>query len=81
MIEVGTYEAKTRLSQLLERVVAGESVTITNRGKAVARLVPVGERRQAELSALVEKMLAERDKRRRVTADELISARDEGRRY
>lgn len=81
MLEVGTYEAKTRLSQLLERVAAGETVTITNRGKAVARLVPVEEDRHAELRELVEQMLAERDKRPRATVEELISARDEGRRY
>lgn len=41
MIEVGSFEAKTHLSELLERVRAGEQVLITKRGKAVARLVPV----------------------------------------
>lgn len=41
---VGVHEAKTHLSRLLERVAAGEEITITNRGVAVARLVrPVGE--------------------------------------
>ena|SRR5919197_77276 len=33
-------EAKARLSALLDLVRAGESVTITDRGRAVARLVP-----------------------------------------
>lgn len=37
---VGAYEAKTRFSQLLERVVAGEEITITRHGHPVARLVP-----------------------------------------
>jgi prevent-host-death family protein len=41
---VGAYEAKTHLSGLLERVQAGETVTITRHGTAVARLVPVGGR-------------------------------------
>lgn len=39
-IEVGVYEAKTTLSSLLQRVEAGEEITITRAGKAVARLVP-----------------------------------------
>ena len=36
---VGVHEAKTHLSRLLERVAAGEEITITRRGEAVARLV------------------------------------------
>lgn len=40
MREVGAFEAKTRLGQLLDQVEAGEEVLITHRGKAVARLVP-----------------------------------------
>ena len=41
MKEINTYEAKTRLSQLLRRVAAGEEITIANRGVPVARLVPI----------------------------------------
>ena len=42
MKEVGAFEAKTRLGQLLDLVEAGGEVVITRRGKAVARLVPPG---------------------------------------
>ena len=38
--EIGLSEAKTKLPELLRQVKAGESFTITNRGKAVAVLVP-----------------------------------------
>jgi prevent-host-death family protein len=41
MKTVGTFEAKTHLSTLLEQVGDGEEITITRHGKAVARLVPV----------------------------------------
>lgn len=41
MSDVGVFEAKTHLSELLERVVAGEEFTITRRGRPVARLVAV----------------------------------------
>ena len=39
MREVGAFEAKNKLSQLLDWVEAGEEVVITRRGKVVARLV------------------------------------------
>jgi prevent-host-death family protein len=39
--EVGVHEAKTKLSQLLRRVQAGEEVTILRGGTPVARLVQV----------------------------------------
>jgi len=38
---VGAYEAKTHFSELLERVSAGEQITITRHGAPVARLVPI----------------------------------------
>jgi prevent-host-death family protein len=41
MTTVGASEAKTHLAQLLDRVEHGESITVTKRGRAVARLVPV----------------------------------------
>lgn len=41
MKTVGTFEAKTHLSTLLEQVERGEEVIITRHGTAVARLVPV----------------------------------------
>ena len=41
MRSVGTFEAKTHLSALLEEVERGEEIVITRHGKAVARLVPV----------------------------------------
>ena len=36
------HEAKTKLSQLVERAESGEEIVIARRGKPVARLVPVG---------------------------------------
>lgn len=41
MKEVAVYEAKTRLSELLAEVERGEQVTITRRGRPIARLVSV----------------------------------------
>ena len=47
MEHVGTYEAKNRLSELLDKVERGEEIVITRNGIPVARLV----KPQAELSA------------------------------
>lgn len=84
MITVGSFEAKTKLAELLDKVEAGESVTITRRGKAVARLVAVkSDDEQARLKALVEEIKRTRVGRDRgarpgTTIPDLIKA---GRRY
>jgi prevent-host-death family protein len=41
MSQIGVFEAKNRLSALLDDVEAGAEITITRRGRPVARLVPV----------------------------------------
>lgn len=41
MSTVGAYEAKTHLPALLDRVAAGEQITVTKHGRPIARLVPV----------------------------------------
>ena len=37
-------EAKTRLSEILRRVSAGEEILLTRRGRPIARLIPVATR-------------------------------------
>jgi prevent-host-death family protein len=44
MARIGAYEAKTKLSSLLERVAEGEWITITKHGQPVAVLRPVTTR-------------------------------------
>jgi prevent-host-death family protein len=44
MAEIGAYDAKTHLPQLLERVQQGERFVITKHGRPVAELVPVATR-------------------------------------
>jgi prevent-host-death family protein len=38
---VNVYEAKTQLSKLIDRAMAGEDVVISRAGKPMVRLVPV----------------------------------------
>lgn len=84
MITVGSFEAKTKLAELLDKVEEGEIVTITRRGKPVARLMPVslGDR-EARMQALIDEIVRTRKGKDRgakpgTTISELIKA---GRRY
>lgn len=43
---INIHEAKTHLSRLVERVEAGEEITIARAGRPVARLVPYRARQE-----------------------------------
>jgi prevent-host-death family protein len=80
-MNIGTFEAKTNLSALLDRVEQGEEITITRRGKPVAKLVSaVARPDRSEARAAVERMRA-RAKRNQGKFDwnEWKTLRDEGR--
>ena len=40
MARIGMHEAKTHLSQLVERALSGEEIVLTRRGEPAVRLVP-----------------------------------------
>jgi prevent-host-death family protein len=46
---VNVHEAKTRLSELLQRVSAGEEIVLAKYGRPVARLVPYDAPRKRRL--------------------------------
>jgi prevent-host-death family protein len=56
--EIGVYEAKTRLAELLRGVKAGRRYTITNRGEAVAELGPPAATKSADAGSAIDKFLA-----------------------
>lgn len=53
MVEIGAYEAKTRLPALLERVRRGERITITKHGVPVAELVPHQAARRRKVADVI----------------------------
>ena len=63
MADVGAFEAKTHFAQLLQRVERGEEITITRRGRPVARLVPVAGRPEPEAVLATFRRLRERARR------------------
>lgn len=44
-MEVGVKELRNNLSRYLDRVRAGDEVVVTDRGRAIARVIPVGAER------------------------------------
>ncbi|WP_290649759.1 type II toxin-antitoxin system prevent-host-death family antitoxin [Aquisalimonas sp.] len=56
--EIGAYEARTHLAELLRKVAAGGRFTITQRGRPVAELIPVGSSREQEAAAAAAAMRA-----------------------
>ena len=57
-IEIGSYEAKTKLPELLRQVKTGKSFTITNRGEAIADLVPSESAKLKDPAAAAAKLKA-----------------------
>ena len=81
MHTVGSYEAKTHLPRLLDRVAKGEQITITKHGVAVAMLVPAPRGRpRRNPQELVDEILAFRTRHTLdgVSIREMI---EEGRRH
>ena len=61
MEKVQLFEAKARLSELVDRAEAGREIVITRRGRAVARIVPArpgGRRREVDRDAIVDEIEA-----------------------
>jgi prevent-host-death family protein len=81
MREIQASEAKAHLPQLLDDVERGETLIITRHGRAIARIVPELDRRHEEADRAIENIRALRERNGKVTIGELLSARDEERKY
>jgi prevent-host-death family protein len=81
MREIQSSEAKAHLPQLLDDVERGETLIITRYGRAIARIVPEVDRRQEEVDKVIENVCALRQRKGRVTVEQLLSAREQGRKY
>ena len=55
-IEIGSYEAKTKLPELLRGIQAGNRYTITLRGEPIADLVPSEGSKGGDAVAAVDQM-------------------------
>lgn len=81
MATVGAYEAKTHLSELLERAAGGEEITITRRGEPLAKLVPVKPRYSEEEIRAAMARMDERAKGMTLRGLKIRDLINEGRKY
>ena len=77
MDAVNLAEAKAHLSELVDRVEAGDSIEITRRGKPVARLTAAAKRRKAIDPAVLQSLTATMPLQSQCAADLVRSMRDD----
>jgi prevent-host-death family protein len=80
MREIQASDAKTHLPRLLDEVERGETIVITRHGRAIARIVPEAASRQGEVDAAIDWIKRFGARNGGITVDDILSARDEGRR-
>ena len=76
-------EAKTHFLRILDDVERGETVVITRHGRTVARIEPIAEteqQRRERVQQAMKNILEIRKRTKPVSIEEILSARDEGRR-
>ena len=81
MREIQASDAKARLPQLLDDVERGETLIITRHGRPIARIVPEVNRRQEEVDRALASIRELRKRTLRVSIEEILSAKEEGRKY
>lgn len=74
METVNLYEAKTKLSQLVERAASGEEIIIAKAGRPLARLVPLQRRTTPRPLGLYEGLFTVPDDFDAPLPDEILSA-------
>ena len=75
--EIGSYEAKTKLPEILRRVEAGETFTITNRGKPIADVIPSRSSDKLKTAAAIENIL--KAKKHKISNEDLDELKVSGR--
>lgn len=80
MTEIGVHEAKTYLSSLLKRVENGESISITNKGKVVAVMIPPPDIEKKNANEAYSRLITLRTKFPVGTVQEVMDWKNEGRR-
>jgi prevent-host-death family protein len=80
MRKIQASQAKTHLPQILSDVERGETVLITRHGRPIARLGPIEDARASKLAELKAELSEFRKLMPRLSVEDILSARDEGRR-
>ena len=79
MQTIQASEAKTHFLRILDDVERGESIVVTRHGKPIARITPEREINRESVKRAMESMRALRQRIGKLSLEEILSARDEGR--
>lgn len=80
MRKVQVSSVKTHISRLLDEVEHGETIVVTRHGRTIARIVPEGDVDRERFAQAKEDLTRLRKAMPPMTIEEIVSARDEGRR-
>ncbi|VAW78414.1 hypothetical protein MNBD_GAMMA12-614 [hydrothermal vent metagenome] len=75
--EIGSYDAKTKLPEILRKVEGGQAFTITNRGKPIADLIPSKANDHARTEAAINNIL--KAKKHKISDESLAELKESGR--
>ena len=75
--EVGSYDAKTKLPEILRKVESGQTFTITNRGKPIADLIPSKAGSHERTVAAINNIL--KAKKHKISNETLADLKESGR--
>ncbi len=81
MKHVSLAEARTNIAQLLDEVERGETVQISRDGGRPGEVLPVDEGRRERARIAMAAIKEARKTAPRVTVEEILAWRDEGRKY
>lgn len=74
MREIQSSKAKVQLTQLLSDVERGESFTITRYGQPIAHLIPIADRRRADIKKAMRDIAAFRETMPRIPLSDILAA-------
>ena len=81
VLEYQASEAKAKWAELLDEVQRGRTVRITRHGKTIARVVPEGEVRAAEVAEAIREIKALSQTFGKAPLEEILASRHEGHKY
>jgi prevent-host-death family protein len=79
MKHIQASEAKAKFSELLDEVEHGETIAITRHGRVIAQIAPNEDTRLQRTREAIKGIMELREQTKPVTAEEIISWKNEGR--
>jgi prevent-host-death family protein len=81
VLEYQASQAKAKWAELLDEVERGRTVRITRHGKTIARVVPEGAVRAAEVAEAIKEIMALSQTFGKAPLEEILASRHEGHKY